>query len=125
MAASGRWFTIRTAATVFGLVMLAIYVAWNIVWLARGEVPPSLLTGLTGIPAPTTGGTRSIRALLGGDPLGSLYYNPMTAPILGMLALTLFQVCRRGRAAAWVGGGWAAVLSLAWVLKLLSPADTW
>ncbi len=123
---SGRsWSPVRGVATVVGLGLLAVYVLWNVFWLAQGRIPPSLLTGLTGLPAPTTGGTRSMLALARGDVLGSLYYHPFAVPIVGLLAITLVQVIRRGRAAGWVGRGWIILLALAWIAKLLSPPATW
>ncbi len=90
--------TRRQAATVFGLGMLACYLCWNVWFLAKGQVPPSMLRGLIGLPAPTTGGTRSFLALLQGHLTASLYYNPMTLPILALLLVTLGQVIWRGRA---------------------------
>jgi hypothetical protein len=125
MATSRFWRSRRAVATGVGLGLLAIYGVWNVAWLCQGRIPPSLLTGLTGLPAPTTGGTRSMVTLANGDVLGSLYYNPLALPIVGLLALTLFQVGRRGRVAPWVGRGWIVVLMVAWVVKLLSPPATW
>jgi hypothetical protein len=108
-----------------GLSLLAAYIVWNVCWLAAGRIPASMLTGLTGLPAPTTGGTRSIAALLGGDLPKSLYYNPMTLPILGLLVLTVGQVWFKGRGDDWLVSAWTIALSVAWLVKLLSPPDTW
>ena len=44
-----------------------VYLAWNVVWLFQGIVPPSLFQALTHRPSPTTGGTRSLQHLLVGD----------------------------------------------------------
>jgi hypothetical protein len=110
---------------VLGLSLAALYVSWNVYWLAAGRVPPSMLTGLTGLPAPTTGGTRSVTALLDGDLPRSLYYNAMTIPILGLLTITVSQVLLKGRGDNWLVTAWVAVLSVAWVGKLLSPSVTW
>ena len=116
---------VRAVATAVGLGLLAIYLVWNVYWLAQGRIPASLLTGLTGLPAPTTGGTRSMLALARGDLLGSLYYNPFALPIIGLTTVTLAQVIRRGRAAGWVGRGWIVLLAIAWITKLLRPTATW
>lgn len=114
----------RRAATGFGLGLLSVYLAWNGWFLVGGRVPPSLLTGLTGLPCPTTGGTRSFLALMHGDVARSLYFNPMTVPILALLVATAVTVCRR-REGQWLGRAWIAVLLVAWALKLVSPAATW
>lgn len=110
-----------------GLAIAAtcVYVAWNAWWLSGGVIPPSMLYGLTGIPSPTTGGTRSLLALLAGDWSASLRHNAMTVPLIGLLALSLAWPLTqrlRGRAARlpvaflWA---WGLTLGLAWVLKLL------
>jgi hypothetical protein len=98
-------------------------VAWNGLWFAQGELAPSLLYALTGIPAPTTGCTRSLLALLDGNWLSSIQYNAMTLPICGMLALSVFQLgCQASRGnpmrlSGRLARGWLAVLLIAWVLK--------
>lgn len=116
----------------FGLALLAVYLLWNAWWLYHGQVPPSLLTALFHLPAPTTGGTRSLLALLQGDWRLSLYYNPFTIPILLCLGVTLLlcmtQWCRRRTFTLhqpWVIRAWLVVLAAAWVAKLLSPTQTW
>ncbi len=116
---------VKRWATRFGLTLFAVYVIWNLAWWIQGRAAPSMLTGLTGLPAPTTGGTRSFRALLAGDVATSLYFNPMAAPIVALIIVTIFQIVRFGRAKRWVFGAWVAILSLAWVLKLASPIETW
>ena len=114
----------RQIAAAVGLSLLSVYVGWNVWFVWRGQVPPSLLTGLTGLPCPTTGGTRSLMALLRGDVAASLYFNPMTVPIVGLLAVTMVAACRRC-AGVWLARAWFALLLVAWVIKLLSPPGTW
>jgi len=116
-----------------GLAVAALvgYVVWNVFWLSHGSVPPSLFTYLTGLPCPTTGGTRSLRSLLSGDWVESLRFNAMTLPILGLLATTLalllFRVWRDRRIGlpVWVLRAWLALLALAWLLKLFGPRAYW
>lgn len=115
----------RRWPTMLGLSAVAVYLGWNAWWLSAGRIPPSMLTGATGIPSPTTGGTRSFLALLDGDLATSLYYNPMTIPILGLLAVTVGQVIFRGRGENWLVPAWLIVLSVAWIAKLMSPSATW
>ena len=85
----------------------------------------SMLTGLTGVPCPTTGGTRSLVALANGDFQRSLYFNPMTIPIIGLFGITFLQWLRRGKAANWVVTAWITLLTVAWIAKLVSPIETW
>ena len=115
----------RRWPTILGLSLLAMYASWNVYWHATGRIPPSILSGLTGIPSPTTGGTRSVLALMGGDLLTSLYYNPMTLPILGLLTFTIAQVALKRRGDSWLAYAWIVTLGVAWVIKLLSPSSTW
>jgi hypothetical protein len=103
---------------------LIVYVAWNAFWLAQGEVPPALFLGLTGLPAPTTGGTRSLHALALGHWSESFRWNAMTLPLCGLLTLTgawlTRQALQRQRLSLprWMAWSWFLVLSVAWVLKL-------
>ena len=79
--------------------MFVYYVGWNLYFLAQGRLAPSILTGATGIPSPTTGGTRSLQALLRGDWLESLRCHPLTVPLIGWYALTVgllvTRVCQK------------------------------
>ena len=115
----------RRWPNVVGLSLLAVYISWNVYWLASGAVPPSMLTGLTGLPSPTTGGTRSVMALLDGDLARSLYFNPMTLPLIGLMAVTVGQIAVKRRGDDWLVTAWVVLLSVAWVIKLLSPSVTW
>jgi hypothetical protein len=64
-------------------------------------------------------------ALLAGDLRASLYFNPLTVPILLLLAWTLWHVIRHGIAPRWLGYAWPGLLLVAWLIKLASPGDTW
>ena len=108
-----------------GVFALATYLVWNFSWLMSGHVPTSMLTGLTGIPCPTTGGTRSFIALASGDWQRSLYFNPMTIPLTGLLGVTLWQWLRFGKAEDWIATAWGVMLAVAWAAKAFSPIETW
>ena len=120
-------FMLRTTAA----AVLVVYVLWNLCWLAHARVPPSLFLALTGLPCPTTGGTRSFLCLLRGDWRGSLAYNAMTVPILGLLlfcvACLTIQVIRRQRMRLpnWTLWAWLGVLGVAWVIKLIGSPAYW
>lgn len=113
------------------LAFFLVYVIWNGWWLAQRQFAPSLLVALTGLPAPSTGMTRSVRALLAGEWGQGLLWNPFTLPLLGLFVLSLawlaLQACRRQRLAlprglAW---GWWATLLAAWATKLLLGPQYW
>src|SRR4051812_1104015 len=112
-------------------ILFLVYVAWNAWWLAHGEIPLSLFKAFTGLPCPTTGGTRAIVALLNGDWWQSLRWNAFAVPILALTVASIFEVVRQrvryGRFRLPVGFGWlwAILLTAAWLTKLLSPSIYW
>jgi hypothetical protein len=118
---------LRTTAAAAAVV----YVLWNLFWLSYARVPPSLFLGLTGLPGPTTGGTRSLLCLLHGDWQTSLAYNAMTVPILGLFAfsvgLLVIQAIRRERLRlpSWTPWAWLGVLGVAWAIKLTGSPVYW
>ena len=80
----------RTGLPVGALVggALAIGGALTAVWLRLGlPRPVCLLREWTGIPCPTCGTTRLIEALLSGDLLGALEWNPLVFLILAAVAV--------------------------------------
>ena len=109
----------------------AVYLAWNVVWLFQGIVPPSLFQALTDQPSPTTGGTRSLQHLLAGDWSESLRYNAMTVPLILLLIASGFQLSRqllRRQSLClpvWLAWSWAALLMIAWTVKLCGDSGYW
>lgn len=113
------------------IALAVVYVAWNALWLTRGQIPMSLMKALTGLPAPTTGMTRSGLALLDGRWLESLAWNPFTLPVV---ALCLFSAAWIGRRwltrqpmllPTWVARWWLATLAAAWIAKLIIGPRYW
>src|SRR5437899_2379163 len=84
------------AMRILAWALLAAYLVWNVYWLTRGRIPPSLFLALTGLPAPTTGGTRSILRLLEGDWRESLRCHPLAVPIALLFLLSLGWLLGRG-----------------------------
>jgi hypothetical protein len=80
---------IRKFLRVAAVVSFLAYCLWNVYWLAQGQIPPSIFRSATGLPAPTTGGTRAVIALCRGEALESLRYNAMAIPILLLFTLTI------------------------------------
>jgi hypothetical protein len=114
----------RSALRAVALVCFAGYLAWNAWWLAGGRVPGSIFRAATGLPCPTTGGTRSALALLSGDIYASLAHNPFTLVFIGLLGWSVTALVRSyrrlGHAELGRGTGlaWFATLGVAWVFKL-------
>lgn len=116
---------LRTTLRAAALGGFVVYIGWNVAWLLVGKVPPSMLLALFGLPAPTTGMTRALRALLAGDWLRSLAYNPCTVPTVVLLGLSLVQLVRgHAKRHRWMldqrlTWAWGATLGLAWLWTLL------
>ena len=113
------------------IALFVVYLAWNLWWLSRLAVPPSLFAAMTGLPCPTTGGTRAFRCLLQGDVGESLRFNAMTIPLVAMFWATLavagsrLQSRRELSLPAWFVRAWLGLLVVAWVLKLAGSPSYW
>ena len=116
---------------IFGTVAFLGYVIWNVRWIAQSTIPPSILIGVCGVPAPTTGMTRSVRAFVEGNWSHGFLWNPMTIPFCALLLWTLVEIaCKlssRDRlvisklcAKCWFGG-----LLVAWIAKFSLGAQWW
>lgn len=123
---------VRARPLVFlALGCFAFYLGWNAYWLGRGMLPPSILKGVFGIPAPTTGFTRSCLALARGDVAASLRWNAFTVPIVTLygvsFAVFLRGLVRRRRTVipTWMVAAWAIFLAAAWITKLLQGRAWW
>jgi len=121
----------KPAVRILSLGAFAFYLIWNARWIAKGRVPPSILKFFTGIPCPTTGGTRSLLALLHGDWQLSLRFNPFLLVYLFLVvysvAVLLRQLLRHERlalrpAVAWT---WCVALTLGWIAKFLLGPKYW
>ena len=109
----------KRIATAVGTSLFAFYIGWNVWWLSMLQVPPSILVSATGVPSPTTGGTRSFFALIHGDFWLSLHHNVATVPLIALLFATLWFVFRHGSAPEWVGKLWTRLLLFAFAAKIL------
>jgi hypothetical protein len=113
------------------LGMFAFYLLWNAVWLWAGRVPDSILRAFTGIPCPTTGATRSLLALVHGEWLQALLWNPFTLLYVALLAcsggLLANQALRRKRLvlSPLLARVWMASLAAGWVMKLAMGPKYW
>jgi hypothetical protein len=129
--ASVSWRSALRFPGLFGTLGFGGYLAWNGYWLAQGRIPPSLLLGLTGLPAPTTGMTRSTLALLQGDWEAGFLWNPFTLPFCALLMLTAAELAwKRARAGRLILSkplalAWPAVLFAAWITKLSMGPRWW
>ncbi len=109
----------------FAAALLMVYIGWNIVWWMQLRLAPSIFESITGLPCATTGGTRSLLALVDGDWRESLIHNPMTLPILAVLLVSILVLVQRlfcGQRFVLpprLFGTWVVVLSFAWVFKIV------
>jgi hypothetical protein len=116
---------------VWARASFAAYLAWNILWLASGKLPPSMLLGIVGIPCPTTGFTRSLASLLHGDVRASLLWNPFTIPFLILLALSFHKLSlaalrkKEILLPKWMAAAWLITLIAAWFSKFLLGRAYW
>jgi hypothetical protein len=107
------------------------YVCWNLAWLGSGRIPPSALRQLLGIPCPTTGCTRSLAALVHGQLIASLLWNPFTIPILILLGISLQILLLAGLRKKelvlpkWMGIAWCCILQMAWISKFVLGRAYW
>jgi hypothetical protein len=112
-------------------VLFAVYVCWNLEWLARGKVPPSLLKFFLGLPCPTSGGLRSFALLIHGQWKESLYFNPFTVVYLALsvcsLAVLIRQSVRRERLelSPAIAKLWLGALLLGWLAKFTLGSRYW
>lgn len=113
------------------VAMLAVYVGWNLFWLAQLRLAPSLFQTLTRLPCPTTGCTRSFFALCRGEWLESLRFNALLVPICVLIIVSLLQLAgqvvtrRRLSLSKVLVVLWGIILPLAWVLKLAGDPHYW
>lgn len=107
------------------------YVVWNVTWISKGRVPPSIMRALLGIPCPTTGATRSFLALCRGEYLQSFFLNPMMIVYVLLfvysLAVLLRQAIHRqplvlNSICAWA---WGSSLILGWIAKFAMGREYW
>lgn len=122
---------IRVLIRPVALGAFAFWVLWNGAWLTSGHVPPSILTAFTGIPSPTTGGTRSLLAAVDGRWVDSVLWNPLTFVYLSMAVgsgIFLARQALTGKRISLSGGmarTWVFVLATGWLMKLVIGPRSW
>jgi hypothetical protein len=115
----------------FAASALCAYVGWWIYWLVQGRLPSAPLKALTGLPAPSTGCTRSLRCFLQGQPWEALRWNAFSVPLTAMLALSVgwLAVCLLLRRKLLLPSCflhiWSALLVLAWASKFCIGPSYW
>ena len=123
----------RLTRTLRGIGIAAFlgYLGWNAYWLAHWRLPPSIWTRATGLPCPTSGMTRGMRALLAGNLVEFVLYNALAVPILLLLAYSGFfllrALFRKQRLALppRVAALWLIVLVAAWFSKFIIGPQYW
>jgi len=109
---------------ILGGLSLTGYVLWNAWWLLQARIPPSILLTVTGLPAPTTGGTRAIRALAVGDLGGMLRHNAFALPLTLLFLISIIRpwLSQPQRLPPSLARAWIVLLAAAWVVKLTQVA---
>lgn len=116
---------------VIGWSFFILWIIWNIHWFTQGQLAPSVLIYYLGIPAPSTGMTRSLMALPAGDWWSSLCWNAFTVPLLVLYALSMGWLLkcliskRKLLLPTWLGVSWLAVLIMAQISKWLMGPNWW
>lgn len=114
-----------------GAIAFIFYLGWNIHWISRGLIPPSILIGIFGIPAPTTGMTRSTLAFVHGDWVRAFLWNPFTLPFYFLLVWSAFEIfgkiIRKQKLlfSRTLVSIWIIILIGAWITKLAMPSQWW
>ena len=102
-----------------------IYIIWNLYWFTQGRLAPSMLLGFTGIPAPTTGMTRSFMALLSLDIQLSLSYNPFTLITIALIIrssiifINRYLLGKNQSLSYFMQWSWIITLSASWLYQLV------
>lgn len=115
----------------FIAAVLCGYVVWDLYFLIRGEIPPSIFKSVTGLPCPSSGCWRSLRALMRGDWYTSLLYNPFTVVFCLLLLASVVCIARCLALKKsillphWLFVAWIVSLVLAWCAKFLLGSEYW
>jgi hypothetical protein len=122
---------IDRAIRCLALGAFVFYLVWNAMWIAKGRIPPSILTAFTGIPCPTTGGTRSVLALCHGKWRQAFLYNPLTPVYLLLFAYSVVTLSRQMLAGKRLvlqqltARAWLAALTVGWAAKFALGRKYW
>ena len=122
---------LKSYIRLFALAAFAGYCFWQVYWLIRGRLAPSLLTFYTSLPNPSSGVTRSIKAALAGHYQDFFLYNPFTVPFIALLAYSLCRLLvswvknRELQLPHTVGKLWFALLACAWLVKFILGRKYW
>jgi hypothetical protein len=122
---------VKTGVKRFAIAAFFGYVAWNVVWLARGRIPPSIWTYCTSLPCPTTGVCRSLSTLCRGDICAAFMWNAFTFPYLCLIGLSAAVLLKQYlgkqelRLPPLLANAWWLTLSLGWAAKFLLGREYW
>ncbi len=70
------------------LLGFIFYISWNMFYVSKGNIPPSIFYKLTGIPSPTTGMYRSFIGIIQMDYSAYITNNPFVIPFIILLICT-------------------------------------
>lgn len=122
---------LNTLLKPLALAAFAGYCYWQICWLIRGKLAPSIFSYYTGFPNPGSGVSRSVKALLAGEYLDFVLYNPFTIPIFAMFIFSFYRLGngwlknRTLTLPASLGWLWLGLLLCAWIAKFMIGKEYW
>lgn len=121
----------RRVVRPFAIGAFIFYLVWNVAWILGGQIPPSILKSMLGLPCPTTGGYRSVLAFCEGNFAQSFLFNPMMPAYILLfvcsIAVLLRQMYNRERLVlrpfiAWM---WCVSLVIGWAAKFVLGKQYW
>ena len=122
---------LRASLQVLGVLAFSGYFCWNVFWLSKGQVPPSIWLSITGLPCPSTGVFRSLKAAFAGNYLDFILYNPFTIPFLGLTIFSFYSIIRSWKAKqelllpSYLGYLWLITIVAAWLSKFIIGRQYW
>ena len=122
---------LRVALKRLAICAFAGYLVWNVVWLLRGRLPPSIWSYFTGLPCPTSGVCRSLAAVSHIDFRSAFLFNAFTLPYLYLLCfsgIVLFRQLLRRRDLVLpplLARAWCLALILGWAAKFVVGREYW
>ena len=122
---------LRESLKVLGILAFSGYFCWNVFWFSKGQIPPSIWSSITGLPCPTTGVFRSLKAVFAGNYLDFILYNPFTILFLGLMVVSFYSIIRSWKAnrklllPSYLSYVWLITIVAAWLAKFIIGRQYW
>lgn len=122
---------VRSPFKTIGIVAFGGYVLWNAAWLLYGHIPPSILVYCIGLPAPTTGMTRSLLSFFEGNWKDFLLFNPLTSIYIALMGISIAILVKQRIQRlplvlpVFLAWSWLVAIVLGWLLKFAIGNKYW